>query len=313
MINIDKLIIAFKLRSEGFNGVSYQFDTLQKEIDKIDNLNNYPTDDLIEFLSREIIPYKFGKTELRRADLKEIKTHFKNNYWVFVYNKKIGLLQWETYGNGCNFGHLTIYNESLYNGDWILYKQAINDLKLTISHISKLDIAHDSETNPTNRYLEIIKDKENEIIINGRKITNRNELLKTPYFLVYGTLDNPYKCPQINFTTKDKSTTINCYNKTLEIDTHSHKNYIKQRFLNKDKDIYRCEVSLNTHALNRLIDGIIECNNLDLYEDGVTLLLKRIEDNNYLKILHKESSLRLFRYSHKNTKRKTILSYYNKT
>lgn len=279
---MDKLVLAFKLRSEGFNSVSYQFEALQKQIDKIDNLNNYPTEDLIEYLNREIIPYKFGKTELKQADLKEIKTHFKNNYWVFVGNKKIGKLQWETYGNSRNFGFLELSNEALYNGDWKLYKQVIKDLKLTLSHISKLDIAHDSVINPTKRYLNIIRDNSNEIIINGTMVKDRNEFLLSPYFIVYGTRNNPFKYPQINFSTKDKSTSVKCYNKTEEIDRHSHKNYIKEKFFSENTDIYRCEVSLNTHATNRLVNDIIEDNNLDLFADGLILLLERIEDNNYL-------------------------------
>ncbi len=306
MIHIDKLVIAFKLRIEYFNSVTYQFDTLKRELEKIDRLNDNPNLDLIEYLNTEITPYTFGKTELKRADLKEVKTHFKYNYWVFVDNKKIGLLQWETYGNGKNYGYVTLCNEVLYNEDWKLYKQSIKDLKLTISHISKLDIAYDTPINPTKRYLDIICDKENEIIINGDIIKDRNKLLKTPYFLVYGTLNEPYKYPQINLNTKDKSSTIRCYNKTEEINEKSHKNYIKEKF-NGDKDIYRCEVSLNTHSVNRLVDNIINTNGFDTEEEGLNLLLKNLESTDYLLTLHKKTLFRLFRYSKRGEK----LSYYN--
>ena len=144
MINIDKLILAFKIRLQYHNCEICQFDKLTKKLEEIDRLNDNPDMDFVEDMNTETVPYKFGKTELKRADLTEIKTHFKHNYWVTVNNIKIALLQWETYGNSCNFGYMNMLNNTLYSEDWKLYKQAIRDLKLSVSHISKLDIAFDS-------------------------------------------------------------------------------------------------------------------------------------------------------------------------
>ncbi len=314
MINIDKVIFAFKTRIQYHNKEVFQFDKLKEKISKIDSINEkLHSDDFAEELN-SLLPYKFGNTELKEVSLKQIKTHYKYNFYVYVSNILIGILQFETHGNSRNYGYLTLNNETLYNGDWRLYKQAINDLELEINHISKLDLAYDSTINPTKKYLQIIKDIENEIIINGVKINNRNVLLQTPYFISYGTLNEPLKYPQIHFATQDKSTTIKVYNKSEEVE-NSKKSYIKETFKSikneENKPIYRCEVSLNTHSINRIIEEVVKENDLDCEEEGLSILLERLESNDYLLQLHKTSMMRLIRYSHKGKKRKTLLSYYN--
>lgn len=319
MVHIDKLILAFKTRIE-YPYEIFQFERLKSKIEKIDNEDMKSLNEILDSKKQTLAqssdtPYKFNRTELKTISLKEIKTHYRYNYSVLVDNKNIGILQFETYGNSKQYGYLTLLNKTLYNGDWKLYKQAVKDLQLVINHISKLDIAYDSTINPTKRYLEIIRDKQNEIIINGDKITDRNKLLESPYFVVKGTLEEPFKYPKIYFCTMDKSTIVRNYNKSDEIEKHSHKEYIKEMFKDiKDsdiKDIYRCEVSLTTHSINRILNDIVKQNNLDVETDALNIFLNQLEDPAYLLQLHKDSMFRLFRYSHKNKKRKTILSYYN--
>lgn len=313
MINIDKLVLAFRTRLEEGGREINLFNGIEKAIEKIDKHNNPPNIDIWDYEKYGIIeqPYRFGKTELKWVDIKKIKTHFRYNYYVLVNNIKIGLLQWGTFGNCRNYGYLNLLNESLYNDTWKLYKQAVKDLGLCVYRISKLDLAFDSVINPTKRYLEAVKDKRNEIVINGDIIKDRSKLLLSPYFITYGTLDDPLKYPQIHFATKDKSTTIKVYNKTEEVENNSHKEYIKEKYNEIEKDIYRCEVSLSSHTLDRIVWDIAEKNNELGYMESLDYLLERLEDNNYLLQLHKDSMYRMIRYSHKTKKRKTILSYYN--
>ncbi len=311
MIFIDKLTLAFRTRIEEGEREINLFNGIEKAIEKIDKYNEHSEMDFIEYLeSTDFKPYKFGNTELQKAEIKKIKTHFRYNYYVLVNNIKIGLLQWGTFGNCRNYGYLNLLNETLYNDNWKLYQQAIKDLGLCVYRISKLDIAFDSLMNPTKRYLEAVKDRRNEIVINGDMIKDRSKLLLSPYFITYGTLDDPLKYPQIHFTTKDKSTTIKVYNKTEEIENNSHKDYIKEKYNEIEKDIYRCEISLSSHTLDRIIWDIAEKNDLG-YMEGLDYILDKLEDNNYLLQLHKDSMYRMIRYSHKGKKRKTILSYYN--
>ena len=92
---------------------------------------------------------------------------------------------------------------------------------------------------------------------------------------------------------------------------HFSNDYIKDKYLNTYKDIYRCEVSLTTHSLNRIVNDIIKVNDLDTEEEGLTIFLTNLEDNDYIQQLHKESMFRLIRYSHPGRRRKTLVSYYN--
>ncbi|MCM1141089.1 MAG: hypothetical protein NC453_21180 [Muribaculum sp.] len=320
MIHIDKLILAFKTRIQYHNKDVYQFEDLRNRFSIIDKEGLQQFNEVVDSKKQTLAQtnfrnYKSNRTELEWISLEDIRTHYRYNYYVIVDDKKIGVLQWETYGNGMQYGHLTLLNNTLYNDDWKLYKQAIKDLQLTINHISKLDIAYDSTINPTKRYLDIIKDKENEIIINGVKVKERNQLLESPYFNVKGTLDEPFKYPKIYFCTMDKSTLIRNYNKSKEIENSSHKEYIKNKFKDiknsEHKDIYRCEVSLTSHSINRILEDISKHNNLDVETDALAIFLNQIEDPAYLLQLHKEAAFRLFRYSHKGKRRKTILSYYH--
>lgn len=287
MIIIDKLILSFDVS---------QFKAIEARLNY--SINDFAFDD---FIALQGAYHQFNRTKLQRIDLRDIKTHFRENYWVFVDNNKIGKLQWLTNGTSAKYGYLTLCNHTFYNGDWKLYKQAIMDLSLTIHNVTRLDIAYDSDINPTKRYFQIINDRENEIVINGVRIKDRKKLLDSPYFLSYGSLDLPFSNPQIHFATKDKSTTCRTYNKTLEIETSSNKTYILESYDNIIKgfesDIYRCEVSLSSKVLSRIAD-----NDLNKF-------LERLEDEGYLLALHRESMMRLFRYSKKG-KRKTLLSYY---
>ncbi len=236
-------------------------------------------------------PNIFGRVELRQNN--EIKTHYKNNYDVIYKGIKLGLLYWETYGYGNEYAHFKFFNNVLYNGEWILYKEAFKDLKLLVNHITRIDLANDSNINICKRYLKIINDTNNEIIINNTLIKDRNKLLESPYFYVRGSLDNPYQDFTINFISKDKSLKLIGYNKTNEISEHSHKTYqIKNSF--KNETIYRLEVSITAKQLNR--------------EDFETSkLLEDLETNRYQEKLFDKYLRKLFRYSHPRQPRKTLL------
>lgn len=301
MISIDKLIFSFHIT---------QFETIENALENDSNNNDFDFDD---YTSLQGAYHQFNRTKLQRVDLKEIKTHFRENHWVYVDNKKIALLQWGTNGTSANYGYMTLCNNTFYNGDWVLYKQALQNLSLTIHNISRLDIAFDSVTNPTKRYETIVKDKENQLIYNGVRLKDRDKLLESPYFNVRGSANDIYKYSQIQFNTKDKSTICRTYNKSEEVATSSHKNYIIDLFKSKHKgsitDIYRCEVSMNSKILFKIIKAISVSENIE-YEDGMKRFLALLEDNSYLLTLHRESMNRMFRYRDKRGKLKSMLSYY---
>lgn len=119
-------------------------------------------------------------------------SHYKHNFDLHFQGVTVGMLQVETYQYNANkYAYLSIYNECLYNRQWLLYKQITERLHLTISHITRLDIARDTTTDPARKYLRIVSDPSNEIIINGKMVKDRDKLLHSPYFISTGTLNNP--------------------------------------------------------------------------------------------------------------------------
>lgn len=350
MIHLDKLVLAFKTQLYYPTHSINQFEKIEEKL--------------------ESEHYNFGSTQLEQLDLSDIKTQFQHNYKVVTNGREIAYLQWGSNGTTKYFGYMTLLNYTFYNGEWILYKQAIEDLDLTINNISRLDIAYDSTIDPTQRYFNIIKNTNNQIVINGNKVTDRKKLLKSPYFICYGSLDNPLEHPQIHFATKDKSLTCRTYNKSEEIE-RSKKTYISDLFSKENSTnnaIFRLEISLNSKALGKMLrathipkiedkgeahnilvrhkienmitqgEGVkamdklsdmlisgIDCNvKLDSgwdfilkifiqekvnkhQSEEVMKFLERLEDSTFLLGLHRNSMLRLFRYSTKTQTRKTLI------
>lgn len=242
-------------------------------------------------------PNIFNNTELKRISAKDIKSDYKHNYTVIYKGIELGVIQWEKYGIGNSHAYFKFYNKVLYNSDWLLYKQAFADLKLNIEYISRIDLAVDTYTNITSSYFRIVSNKNNEIIINGKIIKDRDKLLTSPYFVAHGSLNNPIQCYTIYLETIDKSVKMKGYNKSNEINDNSNKDYI----FNPTQyygDIWRCEVSINAKQLNKH-----EYENITPIE-----FLNKLEDNNFRVHLFKKYLSKLFRYSSKNKKRKTFIS-----
>lgn len=225
----------------------------------------------------------------------ESKSHYKYNYKIMLNNTEWGELYWETYKIPNKYAFIKLNNKILYNGEWQQYNTIITALNLTVSHISVIDLCCDGTVNLADRYLRIISNKANEIVVNGRLIKNRNKLINNPYFIVSGSLNNPQCNWSINFTTIDKSLLFRGYNKALEIIQNSGKNY---QISTDEEVIYRGEISIGAKQLNRN-----ELNNITVFE-----LLELLKENNYRYKLFIKYLMRLFRYGKHNKKRKTLIS-----
>ena len=277
---------------------------LQK-IENIINENENKSDKSLDWLydtkcqEGEYINYPniFNNTELKKISAKDIKSDYKHNYTVIYKGVELGIIQWEKYGIGNSHAYFKFNNKVLYTSEWLLYKQVFADLKLNIEYISKIDLAVDTYTNITHSYFRIISNKNNEIIINGKIIKDRDKLLRSPYFITYGTLNNPIKEHTIYLETIDKSIIMRGYNKSNEISDNSHKDYIFNP-MQYYGDIWRCEVSINAKQLNKH-----EYDNITPIE-----LLNKLEDDNFRIHLFKKYLSKLFRYSSKNKKRKTFIT-----
>lgn len=232
-------------------------------------------------------------------------SHYKYNFDLHYNGVTVGMLQCETYQYNANkYAYLSIYNECLYNRQWLLYKEITQRLNLTISHITRLDIARDTYTDPTRKYLRIVSDTSNEIIINGKLVRDRNKLLHSPYFISTGTLNNPLTQHSIYFQSEDKTLIARGYCKTDEVKQHSGKTY--QLPDNDTKPLYRLEVSIGAKQLRPHDAELFRTDNTPIYERNETPLLQRIEYPNQLGKIYNQYLMRLFRYSQHGEKRITL-------
>lgn len=233
------------------------------------------------------------------------RSHYKYNFDLRFQGITVGILQVETYAYNANkYAYLTIYNENLYNRQWLLYKAITERLHLTISHITRLDIARDTYTDPTKKYLKVVSDPTNEIIINGKLVKDRDKLLRSPYFISTGTLNAPLSQHSIYLQSEDKTLIARGYNKTNEVRLHSGKQY--QLPDEEDKTLYRLEVSISGKQLKKQDAELFQTDDPPIFARNETPLLKRIEYPNQLGKLYYQYLFRLFRYSQHGEKRKSI-------
>ena len=232
-------------------------------------------------------------------------SHYKYNFDLHYNGVTVGMLQVETYQYNANkYSYLSIYNECLYNRQWLLYKQITERLHLTISHITRLDIARDTHTDPTRKYLRIVSDPSNEIIINGKLVKDRNKLLHSPYFISVGSLNNPMKQHSIYLASDNKTLMARGYCKTDEVDQHSGKQY--QLHDDNGKPLYRLEVSISGRQLKPHDAELFQTDETPMFLRNETPLLQRIEHANQLGKLFNQYMHRLFRYSRHGEKRQTL-------
>ena len=232
-------------------------------------------------------------------------SHYKYNFDLHYNGVTVGMLQCETYKYNANkYSYLSIYNECLYNGQWLLYKQIAERLRLTISHITRLDIARDTHTDPTRKYLRIVSDPSNEILINGKLVTDRNKLLHSPYFISTGTLNDPLQNHSIYLRSEDKTLMARGYCKTDEVEHHSGKQY--QLTDEVGKPLYRLEVSVGGKQLRKHDAELLRTDDTPMYARNETPLLQRIEHPNQLGKLFNQYMRRLYRYSNHGKPRQSM-------
>ena len=234
----------------------------------------------------------FGNTSLTEKE-DATKSHFKHNYDVYVNSIKIGYLEFTTYGLVDKFAYFTLYNDVLYSDKWLLYKQFISDTSLCIRHISRLDIALDVRTDLTQKYLSIITNRGNEIVVCGSVVKDeeRGKYAKWQRFICGGSYDEPLYNKSLYLSTHDNSLLMRIYDKRIEIEEHSGKKYAD---LDGDTDFFRCEICVTAKQLNR-------------HENDLTRLLDEIENPRALLALHRKYMYKLFRYTPSQTKKRLTL------
>ena len=188
----------------------------------------------------------FGEFLLFRT----VSRHFKYGFDV-LYNlhptgrKKVATLR---------FGHHSEQEQSFYVyyrfENEVLYDHSIFDttmmfpemLGMIFQHITSIDLARDYRFDVVKRIRKIAKDDAVKVIVNCKVIDKSKDVSEGMFIfpLNFRKLSNPTISVKQAKAVKDKSKglTLCGYNKTKEIETSSHKDYIKQ-FYGNPKSLHR--------------------------------------------------------------------------
>ena len=170
--------------------------------------------------------------------------HYRYVYSLSKGDVTIGKLYWDTYIQGRKDVYLLVDNKLLYNKELLSgishYGQILG---LKFKCISKLDICLDTSLNIVSAMCKLLRDKNENIVLNGKCIKDRKMDVDAILHIGRGSLNRFWKHRQIVLANAAKNISVKFYDKALEIDQKSHKDYIREA-INGSKRIYRMEVSL---------------------------------------------------------------------
>lgn len=181
-----------------------------------------------------------------------------NDRFRFFYNvvdadgEQVAVLKFGHYTD-CDreetYVYFKILNRILYDG--AKFRRLLElppSLGMSFNNFTAIDLAYDSRKNLPSLIKKMLRDKEMTTIFNGRAVRDRKSLLHG-VFLEYSTSLNRMMHPTLTFkqkkatSNKNEGITVQCYDKRAEIDNHSNKQYILDRYGNP-RSLYRLEVRL---------------------------------------------------------------------
>lgn len=226
-----------------------------------------------ENLLKAISAVKIGNTFNREGFyLQRIEgRHFEYVFEIFIGAEKVlfgelrfGLNRNEdeanTHVNGSRKAWISVANRVLYETDKLRMLSLISGrLGLVLHNITVLDIALDMTINISAKLKRHIRCKENTVILNGKRITERVEDRPEIAYTNSGDLDrDKYRTVNIKqknaIKDKSKGMTLIAYDKEAEIRLVSHKWHILQAYGNP-KHCYRLEVHLNNEDIKDYVKG----------------------------------------------------------
>lgn len=203
--------------------------------------------------------------------------YFKNIYSIHYYEQgehktfgqfKFGLnngsLENNTFESGKPKAWLTLSNRGLYESDLYYMGYICERLHLNVHNFTSVDLALDTPFDISRSLYRLYRNKDVTTILNGKRITNRDEdrpeisrslsgsLNKDKYQTIYVKQRNAIH-------DKSKGVSLKTYDKLAEIRNSSDKNYILDFYANP-RTLYRTEVHLN----NEQIRDYLVKRNIDL-------------------------------------------------
>ncbi len=194
---------------------------------------------------------------------------------VLKFNLARGDEQSNTHTNGNRKVWFSLSNETLYSKDTYFLTYIEQMLGLEFHNVTSLDLALDTPFSVSPLVKAYLHNKDVTTILNGKRITDRDEDRPEISYTASGSLNKQDKYKTVNIkqrnAIKDKSKgiTVLTYDKAAEIINASDKQYILDYYGNPKK-LYRTEVHLNAEDIKNYVEHIgIEYTPLILFDESV--------------------------------------------
>ena len=154
---------------------------------------------------------------------------------------------------------MSLNNETLYTDDFHFLTYIEQRLGLEFHNVTSLDLCLDTPFSVSPLVKAYAHNKNVTTILNGKRITDRDEDRPEMKYTTSGSLNKQGKYKTVNIkqrnAIKDKSKgmTVLIYDKAAEISNASDKQYILQHYDNP-KRLYRTEVHLNAEDIKTYVE-----------------------------------------------------------
>jgi len=184
----------------------------------------------------------------------------QNIEWGYLkFNLARGDEQSNTHSNGSRKVWISLNNETLYTEDFHYLSYIEQRLGLVFHNVTNLDLALDTSFSVSPLIKAYAHNKNVTTILNGKRITNRDEDRPELTYTTSGSLNKQGKYLTINIKQrnaikdKNKGITVLTYDKAAEISNVSDKQYILEHYGNP-KHLYRTEVHLNAEDIKKYVE-----------------------------------------------------------
>ncbi|MBQ6037077.1 MAG: hypothetical protein IJL37_00235 [Bacteroidaceae bacterium] len=185
--------------------------------------------------------------------------------WGYIkFNLARGDEQSNTHTNGLRKVWMSLNNETLYTDDFHALTYIEQRLGLTFHNVTSLDLCLDTPFAISPLVKAYAHKKNVSTILNGKRITDRDEDRAEITYTTSGSLNkqDKYKTVTIKqrnaIKDKTKGITVQTYDKAAEISNASDKQYILEHYGNP-KRLFRTEVHLNSEDIKHYVErrGIV--------------------------------------------------------
>lgn len=206
--------------------------------------------------------FEFDSLRLVREQCKYYSNEF--SIWGYDYDEQLGIVERRI--GYLHFGspnpnrpyiYILYDNAALYDDYLLASRFYVQDaLGLEFLRVSKIDIAVDFNFNIINRFYRIFKSKDYSVILNGKKHDDTKPTDTEVLHIAEGTTRfRPFAHHSPVFKNKQETMQMKAYDKDKEIDTESHKEYIREKA--GFKRLYRMEVSFGCHkVVKKMLDKL---------------------------------------------------------